>query len=264
MFEFIDKYLAHIIGVIALVQVWVIALWKKWIVNGRVEFHPTLNYEIGFSTFGVTVGLPGTLRAIHKDIFVSKMAVSVCRISDNREKKLSWRVFRSNTMSAQTLAPEGIELASCFSVQTSSPKPINVFFASEDFSSKFARQAELVREAWQHYVLNKSTKEQQQLELLSKVPGGLDLLFIEFAKQKAPYALYTSFMEDWYWKAGDYRIDLSVICGPPAQPQKYSWGFSLSEEDAEKLQSNTLLTIKEICEVPTKYNFVYRPYEPHS
>lgn len=64
MSEFVDRYLAHIIAIIALAQVWVIAVWKQWVVRGRLVFYPTATIEIGFSAFGSTVSLPGILTSL--------------------------------------------------------------------------------------------------------------------------------------------------------------------------------------------------------
>src|SRR5437660_1351433 len=67
------------LAIVALVQPWLIALWKKFLLRGRIRAYPSANIEIGFSTFGPTVALQGTLHASHRDIFVTSAGMVVTR-----------------------------------------------------------------------------------------------------------------------------------------------------------------------------------------
>ena len=61
--QLLEDYGAHIIGFVALIQVWLIALYKQFVSRGKLTVYETASIEIGFSAFGPTVTLLGTLRA---------------------------------------------------------------------------------------------------------------------------------------------------------------------------------------------------------
>lgn len=146
--EFLDKYLAHTIAFIALVQVWLIAAWRRWILKGSIEFYPSASVEIGFSTFGSTISVPGTLRAKNKHVFVTQMRLRVVRENDKAEHTFSWRAFKANTFDTTTGTHKNIELASGFTIALADPRPINVFFASESFAHSYASEASALQAAW--------------------------------------------------------------------------------------------------------------------
>ena len=55
MKEIISKYGTFITAVIALIQPWIIYLWKKFFRRSKIEIFPTGLIEIGFSQFGPTI-----------------------------------------------------------------------------------------------------------------------------------------------------------------------------------------------------------------
>jgi hypothetical protein len=95
MFEFLKGWGSLIIAAVALAQPWVIGLFKKCFKRKRVEIYETGAIEIGLSTFGPTVGLFGTLNAMHGDGVVRNMTLKVVRLKDKAEHDFSWRFFRS-------------------------------------------------------------------------------------------------------------------------------------------------------------------------
>ena len=64
-----------IISGLALIQVWIVALWKKFR-KPVVEIHQSGAIEIGYGSFGPSIGILGTLRTLHKDVFVRNIQVS--------------------------------------------------------------------------------------------------------------------------------------------------------------------------------------------
>lgn len=60
--------------------------------------HPTASIEVGFSNFGPTISLVGTIRAQYHDVFVDRMSVRVIRLRDQAQHVFGWRAFRSNSI----------------------------------------------------------------------------------------------------------------------------------------------------------------------
>lgn len=258
--EFIDKYLAHTIGVIALVQVWLIAAWNKWIIKPKIEFHPTANIEIGFSTFGSTVSLPGAIRLLNKDIFVSAMRLKIVRVADRSEHEFTWRAFKSNKLTGPSLVPENVEIASSFTVSPGSPKILNVFFASENFSDRYAQHARAIQTAWSAFLQAKQPVYGEQFATQLNDPLFVDELFSEFSSQNnVVLDFHASLNNRFFWHSGEYLIELKVSSAQLSD-QIYTWSLCITEQEEIRLRSNAALTIKEVCKISVVYEFVYKPY----
>ena len=66
--QFFRDFGGHVLGFLALAQVWLIAIWRKAFRNGTLVVYETASIEVGFSAFGATVTLLGTLRAEKHDV----------------------------------------------------------------------------------------------------------------------------------------------------------------------------------------------------
>lgn len=55
--------LATVLAFVALIQPWLLGAWRRLYKRGTVDIHETGKIEIGYSGFGATVGIMGTLRA---------------------------------------------------------------------------------------------------------------------------------------------------------------------------------------------------------
>ena len=259
--ELIDTYLAHIIGVIALVQVWIIAAWNKWGVKPRIQFHPTANVEIGFSAFGSTVSLPGAVRVLNKRVFVSEMRLKVVREKDASIHDFTWRAFKSSKLTGPSLAPENIEFASAFTVAPGLPRSLNIFFASENFSERHAARAMSIQAAWTAFLQARQPAYGQQFAGMLNDPAFVDQLFSEFRTQNNTVKeFYSELNSGFFWSSGEYSMELRISSAQ--LPDKiYRWSLLLNEEEEQRLRSNIDHTIKECCKVYVAYDFVYKQYK---
>lgn len=90
MFDFLKSNVAIIslvIAGIALIQPWLIAMWKKFFRGAKIEIYPS-GLEIGYSVYGPTISLHGTLRAPHRDIFIKRIRLKLRRVQTNEEQRL--------------------------------------------------------------------------------------------------------------------------------------------------------------------------------
>lgn len=257
--QFVDSYLAHVIAIAALVQVWIIAAWKKWLIRGKAEFYPSGNLEIGFSAFGSTITLPGSIRAINKDVFITEMRVKIIRLADKAEHTFTWRAFKSNKFVGPQGAHENIELATSFTVSVDSPRPVLVFFASENFGAQYAEQANRLRSAWSAFLQAKQPEFGDQFTALLQDPAFVDLQFKEFSNGTSTIDFYTKLNNEFYWQAGDYSLNLE-ISRAGAAALKYDWKLGLTSEDERRLRINAINTMKELCNIKVVYDFIYKPY----
>lgn len=215
--------------------------------------------EIGFSSFGSTVSLPGALRASEKDAFVTQMRLTIIRESDRAQHNFSWRAFKSSSISMDTLAPENIEIATSFIVPTNVPRPMHVFFASENFTQQYAQDADELRSSWLLFGQRKLHEVGDPLKAQIQDPAFVDTLFQEFARGSVPVDFYTRLNHGFFWHAGNYCIVLEVTCADVPQ-RVYRWSTSLSEKEEQRLRFNTVAIMKELCSIKVQYDFVYKPY----
>jgi hypothetical protein len=90
-----------------------------------IDVHPAGRLEVGFGNFGPTIGVQGTLQAIHRDAFITCSSVTVVRVADNLRHEFPWAVFRPQTLGASA---QQAEIASGFLLSVSAPRRFNIQF----------------------------------------------------------------------------------------------------------------------------------------
>lgn len=140
-------YGGHVIALVALIQVWLIAVWKR-LRRGKLSVYQTASIEIGFSTFGATVTLLGTLHAERRDVFVRSMIARATRLKDKAEHVFSWRAFRPRVINLGEPSIHGLEAAGSFLIPGEGVHQYNVFFGSSAFVEEYEAMFRHVRDAW--------------------------------------------------------------------------------------------------------------------
>jgi len=91
-----------IVAVIALVQPWVVALYRRVLRSGRLEIYETGLPEIGYSLWGATIALYGTLRSRDREMFAKSVTLQVRKLENTSaevatHRTLQWVAFRPLT-----------------------------------------------------------------------------------------------------------------------------------------------------------------------
>lgn len=224
------EYVTLAIAVIALIQPWVIAIWRRFFRQAQVDIHETGLIEVGYSGLGPTLGLHGTLRAIHRDVFVSRISLVVTRERDNARHEFAWSAFREG------LGPQVVlSLPASFLTTTSQPHRANILFS--DIETRQEIQGDLVgvREAWQDRVLvaNFPFDEEEASRL-----------YEEFLGDDVHVRAHTEISRRCYWDAGRYGLEMTISTSRPNRTFQKSWSFELTEQDAELLRRNTVSILR--------------------
>src|SRR5687767_14744653 len=91
---FLKGWGSLVIATAALVQPWLLALWRRR--SGTIDVYETGGaVEVGYSGFGPTVGLRGTLRAAHRDQFIRDIRVTIVKKRDGSTHVFDWLVFKA-------------------------------------------------------------------------------------------------------------------------------------------------------------------------
>ena len=255
-----------IISSLALLQTWVIWIWR-WFRKPKISIYESGNIEIGFSNFGQTIGLNGTLRVLKKSSFIKNMSLDVTRERDSAKHTFNWRVFRPLTF---TINPQPsstpIEIASSFLLTQEKPFKYNILFIDDGSYSRINSQlAELHRE-WLDFRNNKLQKLEEEyepnaVEQLINNPLLDEKIYQEFTKLPKILNIYTNLDRDFYWQQGNYTMSLSLECSKPDQKFTKEFKFTLSNENVDELRLNTIAILRIICGLDVIWNFAYPEYD---
>lgn len=249
------------ISLAALAQVWAIAAWKRFVRRGTLHTHESGNLEIGFSTFGPTVGLLGTLRSIHQAVFVEGMEVRIIRLRDSAQRCLRWRAFRSNSVNAPGTTG-AIDLARSFLVQPTAPYNYNIVFADQEFEAEFRARLNEVGDRWRAFVSAESEKSSPPLDVerILQDNTASQPLFSAFFEQEFARLLHVDVQERFFWHSGDYELALDIAVSRPSRALTTRWRFQLSDKDSKALRTNCVGIFRDLAGFRAYYHFAYPQY----
>lgn len=254
MIEFLKQWGTLIVAVAALLQPWCLALYRTVFRRGRVDIFHTGNIEIGYSAFGATIGLNGTLRAIYRDQFIRSMELSVTRVKDNARWAFDWGVFRTQKLSSKGGEEGSFELPYGFMVSTAQPHRYNVQFFDVTLRAEIMQHVARLTTAWWTEVRKLPGEQMTQQQTLAD-------LWTQFTKTTLVTDVYTSIDRLCYWEPGPYALELRVNTDGPARTFARRWSFDLSKEGADNLRVNSVVIMLNSCGRPFgQFNFAWASY----
>jgi len=255
MREFITKHGVLIVAVLGLVQPWLLAMWRKFFRKGKVDIFSSGPIEIGYSTFGPTIGLNGTFRCINQALFVNSINLEVIKQKDGSRHLFEWGVFRSQKLTHKGEEAE-FELPYGFILSTSQPKRYNIVFFDTSTRDEMQNIIRKVKEEWEK-LISESQKGITTPEIISKK------YYDEFFNSQVHVKAYTKLDRLCYWESGEYLIKLKVYTSKPNQLFEKRWKFRITEEQVNGIRLNVVKILQDICMIPSygSYNFAYPSYE---
>lgn len=252
-----------ILGFIALIQVWVIAAWKR-LRKGSIEIYESGPIEIGYGDLGPSVGLMGTLRCIEKDVFVRSMEIEILRKKDGARHFFRWYAFRPHELSLGTRSPPKLEIAGSFLTTSSQPSKYNIFFTESAFIGEFRPKVKPFTDRWHAYVKERFEETgEDTMRRAAEVLGNTQFtqnLFQSFSEQGNVTDTYSLLDRAFYWDEGKYQLTLNVLAAKPERSFSKTWGFMISKEDSERLRLNTVSILQSFCGIQVTFSFAYPEY----
>jgi len=254
MKEIVSKFGTLIIAVIALIQPWVRYLWKKFFKKGKIDIFPSGTIEIGYSLFGPTVAINGTLRCLNQDLFISAMSLIIVKQKDNSTHIFEWGVFRSQKLTHKGEEAE-FELPYGFMLTTSFPKRYNIVFVDMETRNEMQTMLQRVRTKWVEFISKEPIPFQDKQVILQK--------YEEFSKTSIPLEAFSKLDRLCYWEPGYYDLILKTYTSEPNRIFEKRWKFKLLEEEIKAIRLNVVKILQDACIVPSyaQYNFAYAKYE---
>lgn len=241
-----------IIAVLALVQPWAIAAYKRYFRPGQIEMYETGRIEVGFESTGGTIALQGTLRALDRDQFVKAMEVEVVRERDQAHYRFEWAAFRPTTFGVE--ARLTLELASGFMLSTSAARRYNVVFIDMPLYDQIRSRLDALSRAFGEQ-FQTDPAHRELLTRATAVPvdraAGEQLQearrrFYEevFSRGSMVAEVHGELQPLCYWAEGNYKVTLRVQTSSPDKNFSRTWKFQLESRDAHNLRMNVLNMIE--------------------
>jgi hypothetical protein len=261
--EFIKDYGTLIIAVYGVIQVWIIAMYKKFFRRGKLSIYHSGKIELEHSNFGPTMALNGTIVAIERDVFVSNILLNVRRIQDNAHHIFYWTIFRPPVINLKNPELLTLELPSGFIVKPDSPHRYNIVFSDRIVQEELAPVLTALQQEWSQFL----TDNQLHIEGLVKTgetyQSALEKMFnADFSKtSKSSPQAWDFLRRKVFWEPSEYVATMDVFTDRPVRIFKDEWGFSVDAVSFENLRLNAVATIRETCLRNAQYNFAYLDYK---
>lgn len=253
-----------IVAVFALVQPWLVAVWKRLFRRLQVDVYESGAIEVGFSSFGPTIGLYGTLRARHGDAFIRSIELQLIREKDNARHQLRWGVFRSSAFGSQQ--QRTFQTCVSFLLTKDSATPYDIQFWDLDVQSEQRPLLEALRSAWAEAVMAAGGHQLLQAgadfaAIADELRQATRQLYGDFSQRQIHIDTFAALQRLCYWEPGWFTLELTVRTARPNGTFPHCLRFQLTAEQVSLLRINPVLVLQEACgQLVGTYNFVYPQY----
>jgi len=215
----------------------------------KISFFPGGQIEVGFSIFGPTLTLFGTLRASHADAFVSRIELKLIGPEISSPRIMEWRVFKPYTFGfAPQAAEQQYELVSAFLLSPLTSFKNSIVFVDDPFIEAHTSKIVSIQSLWEEF-----NKEAGNPE----APAVLPKRFDAFYKTPEVQQVVADLERVTYWKAGEYRLDMRIHTSNPDKTHTFPMTFHLSEENADILDSSLKRVAQLMCGLEVSIRYVY-------
>ena len=221
----IYEIIATVIAGLALIQPWVITLYKKIFKKIKVSFLPSAKIKLFYNRSGSYLNMGGVIESKNQSSTIKNICAKVIRQKDNAELKLDWSSFISPIN--QTIGNNYVstnENARPFKIAANELAPVFVELANADDKTNnrlFEIYNKIALEC------NKITKKNVNFEQAIVELSNLT----EYKKFKQ------ELLEDFYWKESDYIVEFVITYNDNCRVV-YKYKFNLSKQEATSLKEN--------------------------
>lgn len=263
--------IAAVVAFAALIQPWIIGVWQRFFRRGYVDIHETATIEIGFSAFGATIGLMGTLRSLRHDMFVQSASLTLSKVEDSTSRRFEWGLFRKPKTVVGPAAVQSAEVALeapfSFMIATIQPYQYNIIFLDVVVLQQVQSLLENFRQAWLKYLIQETDLDIQapasDPNAQQRVMQKLRRAHQKFSSTQQYRETFDSLNQLYYWEPETYKLVLDVRTARPDRTFTKTWSFTLLDNDVSNLRNNVTSVLEDIAGVPITagtYLFASAPY----
>ncbi|MGE5539783.1 MAG: hypothetical protein ACM30I_14285 [Gemmatimonas sp.] len=241
------------VSVVALMRPELSRVFRRW--TNDIDLHPAGRIEIGFSGFGPTIGIEGTLRAVRNDQFITSMNLTVIRSADHLQHSFEWAIFRRPVLfQAQ---PNDMQIAAGFFLPTNEARRFSIQFHDRSTADRYRDPVMALRNQWMNFV------QANNLVLPGQPSPVIRGHYGTFATQHSQHTTpaFAAVNNEFYWQPGRYDMRIDVSTSRPSKRFSFSYTFELTAADSQLLRLNAIAIMMTACDVPDViFNFAYPQY----
>jgi len=237
-----------LIALIALFRPEIWRLLRRW--QNRIDFFPQRKIEIGFSSWGPTIGLVGSIRGFPNDQYVKSISIRLVRERDQLSHIFDWAVFRSIALFGDA---KDLQIASGFTLRSNDARTLNIQFWDNDTRQEVEASLERLRQSLFDFAKksNLTIAAKTQLEAQALFQGDF-----QKAEPNLQGAIWSEIDRKFYWVPGAYRVSLIIETWDPQKTFEQSFRFELTAEEAETIRINIVAAMLGTSGANVHYNFV--------
>jgi hypothetical protein len=258
-------YLSLTIATIALIWPGCLWLWRRVFRRGRIDIFKSGIVEVGYSNYGPTIGLQGTLSGRDKEQFVRAISVQVIREADNSQHGFDWFVFRSVRFVSTRPNEIGFVLPAGFLLLPSQPFRYNILFHDAVFQLQQVQSVlDPLRAAWLAAVqqaLGPGALPLNPQQAPAQIQHASQAAYPAFSQQPIHVQTFMALNQQFYWNPGWYTLRMEIETAHPTRTVTKRWRFELTQAQSQTLRGNALKIVQEACDQYIwQYQFANVPY----
>ncbi|HYE00610.1 MAG TPA: hypothetical protein VEH84_14600 [Alphaproteobacteria bacterium] len=243
-----SEWLKLSIAVVALIQPWLIWIYKRFFQRTKIKVYQTGRIEIGFGMLGPSICIAGSLYAANRTFVTQNMKLRLTRERDNAMIDMSWIFFRDEKIDVNSGTSSSITAASAFPVEHGTAKFFNVMFRNNQIANTFENYLNKIQGARNEY---------DALVIQGKEDG--DKL-VDFLFRNVNQNLTRPIDEELFWKPSRYNIDLIITTAGSKRPIMEHWTFEINEQESNTLRDNNIRIVLSACGLVQTFSFLYKEY----
>ena len=216
-------------------------LWDRFIPPQNIKNYLSDTVEIGYSQYGMTLGVTGTITAAGKFTFITNMSIELLTKSSRYIFVFDWLAFRPIQFGETGVKGSGIKTASKFMVTEGEPYKYNIVFADQLQYATINPIIKEIRKGW-----DALTAENAALS----TPQNPTQLFENFLQRKEIVHAQAVLRNQCYWRAEPYTLKLNFSGKSGQKIHEDIKTFILTAEDIKKMEINPIATIADLCKLP--------------
>jgi hypothetical protein len=224
------------------------SFFKKILPEAIFKNYVSDTIEAGFTPYGPTLSIAGTLMTQNKVILIDDISLEVVNDEEGIERQFGWFAFRPHRFGMGNFQDIDLKMASKFTVTPNSPYEYNILFSDRVGYSEMNPLFKRIREEWEG-TLDAS---------LSSTQLPIPTLFENFMREKRARELLKELEEKLYWKAGAYSLKIKVASKTHQKIFETEKSFLLVAGEIVPLKQNAATIMADLCRQPhATYNFIY-------
>ncbi len=213
-------------------------LFGNFFQKEQLKNHLSGTLEVGYTQFGPTLGLSGTLTTLENVVFINNISILVKRLADSATAQFNWFAFRPHRFSTSRDFGIDLKMPSKFLVAPATPYAYNILFSDQNQYAGMNPTIKMIKNRWE-----------ESLEHFVQNPGSFDMfkVFEEFLRKEEIARSYTQLLDFCYWVEGPYAINIIFVSKESRTLLEVQKTFSLNTNDVQGLRNNAGMIIADVC-----------------